>query len=145
MPRLAKWALQVITICAMLFLVMLGGCSSKISDEVARKDFQRLGGTELVVQVDIAHVLDIELNNLKDSTRQEFRSRGRLRTEIIRIDGDELLIRLRDAKDMPKAMDVVKSLDSELSAAPLFSGEALSTSAIGEKQFRLSYTKDYIY
>ena len=144
MPRLAKWTLQSIIICILFSVAVLSGCSGQFSDEIARKDFERLGGTELILEVDMVAEIDYELSSLKHEVSQAFREKGRLRTEIVRIDGNEILIRLRDSEDMPKAMEAVNTLDSELKAARLFSGEALQTTAIGEKQFRLAPTQDYI-
>lgn len=144
MSRLAKWRVQGFIICTLLCLVTLSGCSNQFSEEVARKDFDRLGGTELILEVDMLHVVDIELDNLKDSVRQAFRDNGRLRTEIIRIEGDEILIRLRDSTDMSRAMEIINTVASDVKANQSFLGELLKTTAIGEKQFRLAYTQDYM-
>lgn len=144
MSNLAKLTVQIITICMLFCSVLLSGCSGGVSDEIARKDFERVGGTELILEVDMVDVIGGELENLKDTVRQEFRERDRLRTEIIRVDDGAILIRLRKSEDMPRAMEIVENLNSEFSTASLFSGEALSTSAIGEKKFRLAFTQDYI-
>ena len=143
MPRLAKWTLQSIIICTLFSVAILSGCSEQFSDETALKDFERLGGTELILEVDMVHAVDQELDYLKDKVRQAFREENSFRTGVIRIEGDEILIRLRDSEDMSRAMDVLNSLHSELKTAQSFSGETLNITVIGERQFRLVHTEDY--
>lgn len=144
MPRLTKWTEQGFIICTLLCLVVLSGCSNQFSEEVARKDFDKSGGTELILEVDMADATTLENSRLKEDVRQDFRERDRLRTEVIRVEDGDVLIRLRNAADMASALEGIKSIGSKIEDIPEFSGVALSIKPVDEKQFRVAYTPDYI-
>lgn len=144
MPRLAKWTVQSIIICTLLSVLVLTGCSRQFSDEAARKDFERLGGTELILEVDLEATLDQDLATLKASLRQAFREQGQLRTDVIRTEDGEILIRFRNLEDRLKSTELLNTLETELSAAKLFSGEMLNRTDIRENQLLLAYTQGYI-
>ncbi|MEP3892037.1 MAG: hypothetical protein ABJN69_16390 [Hellea sp.] len=144
MSGLAKWTLQGVIICTLLCSAVLSGCSSQFSEEVARKNFDKLGGTELILEVDMAAVAEQELMSVKDIVRHAFRDNNRLRTEIIHIEGDAVLVQLRDSEDMSRATGILNTLNFEQAATQFFSGETLSVSAVAQKEFRLVLTEDYI-
>ncbi len=99
------------------------------------------GGAHMLLEVDIARVLGKALDNERETIRQEFRKNGRLRTEFIRVEGNEVVGRLRDAADMDTAMKLLRGLAKPVDPQSLSQDKTIKVEQVGDKGFKVTVTE----
>ncbi len=100
------------------------------------------GGAHMLLEVDLTSVLAQALDNEREAVRQGFREADRLRTEFIRVneEGDAVVGRMRNAEDMPKALDVLRELSVPVDPTSLSTDKTTKVEQDGEKGFKVAIT-----
>ena len=148
----SKW--KITFIIGAVLLGLFFALPNALSPDVREKlpaPFQRTlnlgldlqGGAHMLLEVDLTSVLAQALDNEREAIRQEFRDADRLRTEFIRVneEGDAVIGRLRNAEDMPKAMELLRKLSVAVDPTSLSQDKTTSVEQQGEKGFKVSITE----
>jgi len=98
------------------------------------------GGAHLLLEVDVSSVLAKALQSERDAIADGLRNAGRIRAEFIRVEGNSVVGRLRDAADMPATLGVLRDLSVLIDPAALSQDRTTSFEQVGEKGFRVDIT-----
>ncbi|RKQ71532.1 preprotein translocase subunit SecD [Litorimonas taeanensis] len=99
------------------------------------------GGAHMLLEVDLTSVLEQALDNERENVRQGFSDAGRIRTEFIRVENNAVVGRLRDAADMTKALEVLRSQSQLVDPGGLSQDRTTLVEQNGDKGFRVSITQ----
>lgn len=102
------------------------------------------GGAHMLLSVDIDSVKEAELNNQRDSAVQALREAGRIRSEFIRVEGEAVVGRFRNAEDVEAGMAALKELEEPINPTVLGSPKTTRVEQTGDRTFELTITNDYI-
>ncbi len=147
----SKW--KITFILGAVLLGLFFALPNALSPEMREKmpaPFQRTlnlgldlqGGAHMLLEVDLSSVLAQALDNEREAIRQEFREADRLRTEFIRVneEGDAVVGRLRNAEDMPKALELLRKLSVAVDPTSLSTDKTTKVEQEGEKGFKVTIT-----
>lgn len=98
------------------------------------------GGAHLLLEVDVSSVLAKALQSERDAIADGLRNADRIRAEFIRVEGNSVVGRLRDAADMPATLGVLRDLSVLIDPAALSQDRTTSFEQVGEKGFRVDIT-----
>ena len=100
------------------------------------------GGAHMLLEVDLTSVLSQALDNERQTIIQEFRDKGRLRTEFVRVDNDQgaIIGRMRKAEDIDAAMTVLRDISKPVDPQSLSADKTTQVAQIGDKGFRVTIT-----
>ena len=100
------------------------------------------GGAHMLLEVDLTSVLSQALDNERQTIIQEFRDKGRLRTEFVRVDNDQgaIIGRMRKAEDIDAAMAVLRDISKPVDPQSLSADKTTQVAQIGDKGFRVTIT-----
>ena len=99
------------------------------------------GGAHMLLEVDLTSVLAQALDNERENVRQGFSDADRIRTEFIRVEDNAVVGRLRDAADMPKALEVLREQSQLVDPTSLNQDKTTRVEQIGDKGFRVEITE----
>ncbi len=101
------------------------------------------GGAHMLLEVDVASVLENEARNQKGSAQQVLRD-AQVKFEYVRQDDDTVIARIRSVDDAEKALDALKTLEVPIDGTQLGSKKTVLVKQSGDKDFTLNITDDNI-
>ncbi len=99
------------------------------------------GGAHMLLEVDLSSVLEQALDNEREGIRLGFAESDRIRAEFIRVEDNAVVGRLRDAADMPKALEVLRELSQLVDPTSLSQDKTTRVEQVGDKGFRVEITQ----
>jgi len=146
----SKWKITLIlgAVLLGLFFALPNALSADVREKLPAP-FQRTlnlgldlqGGAHMLLEVDLTSVMAQALDNEREAVRQEFREADRLRAEFIRVEGDAVVGRLRNAEDMPKAMEALRKLSVPVDPTSLSTDKTTKVEQVGDKGFKVTITQ----
>lgn len=102
------------------------------------------GGAHMLLEVELDSVLQQALDNERGGILQGMRDADRLRLETLRIDNNKIIGRVRDAADMDKALEVLRSQSQAIDPQNLNTAKTTAIKRVDEKTFEVTITDDNI-
>ncbi len=99
------------------------------------------GGAHMLLEVDLSSVLTQSLDNERENIRQGFSGDNRIRLESLRVAEGAVVGRLRDAADMPKALEILRSQSALVDPSSLNQDRTTRVEQVGDKGFRVEITQ----
>ena len=101
------------------------------------------GGAHMLLEVDVASVLENEARNQKGSAQQVLRD-AQVKFEYVRQDDDSVIARIRSVDDADKALTALKSLEVPIDTSQLGGKKTVFVEKTGEKDFAVNITDDNV-
>ena len=102
------------------------------------------GGAHMLLEVDLDSVQEKELDNQRQSALSVLREADRIRTEFVRVDGQAVVGRFRNAGDVEKGMSALQELAVPVDPTSLSTAKTVRVQQSGEKDFSITITPENI-
>lgn len=103
------------------------------------------GGAHMLLEVDLSSILSQALINERTAINDAFRrADDRPRTEFVRVDGNDILARMRSAEDADKAMPLLQALSLPVDPTQIGSAKTTRVERESDRNIRVTITDENI-